>query len=94
MADPLYDDCHPGLLAGAIHEQLAVDQDARALIMVPQRDQATIGLLAEFKRHMSSQQSPLICIEEGNVPGQDDWDEDDDTPQVQCWWGMFKRAQI
>ena len=94
-ADPLYDDNHPKLLAHAIQNQLALNRDARTLVMVPQRDATTIRLLLSFKDIMTRQDIPLICIEEGAVPSHDDWggddDDEDETNKVECWWGMFKR---
>ncbi len=77
--------------------------------MVPRRDQTTVALLAEFRACMSQQQRqqqqqqanmahPLVCIDEGTVPCQDDWgdgdaaaDDNDETPAVECWWGIFAR---
>ncbi|KAL1861681.1 hypothetical protein VTK73DRAFT_6977 [Phialemonium thermophilum] len=93
-ADPLYDDEHPGLLAGTIHSQLALDRDGRALVMIPKRDGTTHRLMSSFREAMSSQPSPLLCVEEGVMPGRDDWGEDDDEPQsIDCWWGVFRRRQ-
>lgn len=93
MADPLYDDEHPGLLAGAIDEQLSLDQEARAMIMVPQRDNTTIKLLANFRSEMTSKINSLVCLEETVVAGQDDWggDGDEDAANVKCWLGIFGR---
>lgn len=79
------------LLAGAIHSQLTLDDDARALVMVAQRDETTDRLLSSFKDEMSRQQHPLVCIEESIVPGQDDWDDDDESAHIDCWWGVFRR---
>lgn len=94
MADPLYDDDHPALLAGAIDEQLSLVSDARVLIMVPQRDETTKGLLAALRIQMAQQKTPLVCVEENIVAGEDDWGEDDDedeSTRVGFWWGIFRR---
>ncbi|KAI1492798.1 putative methyltransferase-domain-containing protein [Biscogniauxia mediterranea] len=91
VADPLYDDDHPDLLSAAIHEQLMEDKDARAIIMIPQRDPTTKRLMAKFLSNMAQAVSPLILLEEHMLAGQDDWDEDEETPEVQCWWGVFGR---
>lgn len=93
VADPLYNDDHPGLLAGAIDEQLALDTDARAMVMVPQRDATTVKLLATFRDAMASVANSLVCLGETVVPGQDDWgaDEDEEAGNVQCWLGTFGR---
>ncbi len=59
--------------------------------MVPRRDKTTIGLLAKFRQHMAQQRVRLTCVEEGAVPCQDDWGDDDETAEVECWWGIFAR---
>ncbi|KUI58667.1 Protein-lysine N-methyltransferase EFM2 [Cytospora mali] len=96
VADPLYDDVHPGLLAGAIDEQLSMDPDARAMIMVPQRDATTIKLLSAFRNEMASKSAPLVCLEETVVAGQDDWGggDDDESGRVKCWYGVFGRQRL
>lgn len=93
VADPLYDDDHPALLAAAVDEQLSLDQGARAMIMVPQRDTATIKLLSAFREELNSKDIPLDCLEETVVAGQDDWggDEDEEGAHVKCWLGIFGR---
>lgn len=93
VADPLYDDNHPELLADAVHHQMALEEDARALIMVPQRDETTKRLLSVFRNELSKTDRGIVCVEESIVPGQDDWDEDDDSQRVDCWWGVFKRSE-
>ncbi|KAF6836902.1 hypothetical protein CMUS01_05265 [Colletotrichum musicola] len=92
-ADPMYDDDHPSLLAGAFSEQLALEEDARAVVMVPLRDETTKKLLESFRNAMGKQEPPLTCIEEGILKGQDDWDEAEEGNQVSCWWGIFARQQ-
>lgn len=97
VADPLYDDDHPVLLAGAIDEHLVRDADARALVMVPRRDATTIGLISSFRTAMSSVDrcAGLVCIEEGVVSSQDDWGDDEDVAEeVECWWGIFQRRHL
>lgn len=93
MADPLYDDDHPGLLAAAIDDQLGLDAEARAMIMVPQRDATTVKLLANFRNEMAAKPNALVCLEETVVSGQDDWggDEDEEAANVKCWLGIFGR---
>lgn len=93
VADPLYDDEHPGLLAGAIDEQLGYDKEARVMVMVPQRDATTVKLLSAFRTEMGAKDTPLVCLEESVVAGQDDWggDEDDEAGHVKCWLGVFGR---
>lgn len=92
-ADPLYDDNHPALLACAVDERLSLDEEARAMIMVPQRDAATVKLISTFKDNMASKKNPLVCLQETVVAGQDDWggDEDQDAAHVKCWLGVFGR---
>ena len=93
MADPLYDDNHPQLLSQAINEQLALGAEARALIMVPQRDDVTKRLLATLREELASYS--LCCLNENIVAGQDDWgddNEEDETKHVGFWWGIFARV--
>ncbi|PKS08238.1 hypothetical protein jhhlp_005180 [Lomentospora prolificans] len=94
VADPLYDDAHPELLHGAIINQLAFGGEARAIVMVPKRDEATIGLLGKFKELMTAQgEAALDCLEQGELGGEDDWEANDDE-EIKCWWGIFARRQI
>ncbi|KAK4193448.1 putative methyltransferase-domain-containing protein [Podospora australis] len=95
VADPLYDDDHPALLAGAIDEQLARNADARVLVMVPQRDEITKGLLRTLRSQLGQQANPLACHQENIVAGEDDWGDgnEDDTQRVGFWWGIFGRDQ-
>lgn len=91
-ADSIYDDNHPELLASAISEHLALGPDARAVIMVPQRDETTKRLLEAFKQTMLDLDTPLFCDEEDELAGQDDWVEDDEAGRVKCWLGIFSRG--
>ncbi|KAG5983824.1 hypothetical protein E4U55_007057 [Claviceps digitariae] len=91
VADPMYDDDHPALLASAISQQLALDTESRAVVMVPQRDATTVRLLDAFKQAMRHLDGPLSCIEEDELAGQDDWIEDDEAGNVRCWLGIFSR---
>lgn len=91
VADPLYDDDHPSLLAGAIHEQLSHGPDARVLVMVPLRDEVTRKLKSTFQEQLLHQRLPLVCIDESLATGQDDWGDDDEGQEVTCWWAIFKR---
>ncbi|KAK0631793.1 putative methyltransferase-domain-containing protein [Immersiella caudata] len=95
VADPLYDDNHPALLASTINTQLAVTSTARVLLMVPLRDGITKGLLGDLKRELGTQGVPLVAMEERLVSGGDgDWrddGDDDETKKVGFWWGVFRR---
>ncbi|KAL1873022.1 Protein-lysine N-methyltransferase rrg1 [Diaporthe australafricana] len=95
VADPLYDDNHPGMLAGAIDEQLSLHHDARAMIMVPQRDAVTVRLRSALCDEMASKPTPFICLEETIVAGRDDWGaaEDEEAGKVNCWLGIFARRK-
>ncbi|KAK0670759.1 putative methyltransferase-domain-containing protein [Cercophora samala] len=94
VADPLYDDDHPALLASAIDEQLALNPNARVLVMVPQRDEITKGLCKTLRAELGKQTSPLICHHENIVAGEDDWGDgnNDDSQQVGFWWGILGRS--
>ncbi|KAI0895573.1 S-adenosylmethionine-dependent methyltransferase-like protein [Annulohypoxylon nitens] len=89
VADPLYDDDHPELLSSAVHEHLMADKDARAVIMVPQRDLVTKKLIAKFLLSMAS--CGLVLLEEQTLVGQDDWDEDGEDSGIECWLAVFGR---
>ncbi|KAK4166299.1 putative methyltransferase-domain-containing protein [Cladorrhinum sp. PSN259] len=94
VADPLYDDDHPALLTGAIDEQLALNSDARVLIMVPQRDEITKGLTKMLRQGLEQQEQPLVCYHENIVAGEDDWgdaSDDNEASRVGFWWGIFGR---
>ncbi|KAI1464263.1 putative methyltransferase-domain-containing protein [Daldinia caldariorum] len=88
-ADPLYDDDHPELLASAIIAHLAKDENARAIVMVPQRDLATKKLTAKFLS--TTIVSGLSVLEQNTLVGQDDWDEDGEDSGIECWWAVFGR---
>jgi hypothetical protein len=93
VADPLYDDDHPVLLAGALQEQMSLSLAARALVMVPLRDETTKILLSAFQKELLQKSQPLVLIEHDIVPGQDDWGEGANGQHVECWWGIFKRQE-
>ena len=96
-ADSLYDDDHPALLSSTIDVQLGLGTDARVLAMVPQRDDITEELLSAFKKEMAGLNASLRCIDEGTVPGEDDWGDqgdDDETRRLGFWWGVFKRDTL
>ncbi|KAK2592374.1 Protein-lysine N-methyltransferase rrg1 [Conoideocrella luteorostrata] len=91
VADPMYDDDHPVLLASAISQHLALCARSRAVVMVPRRDATTVKLLHAFKQAMLDLEEPLVCGEEDELAGQDDWVDDDEGGRVQCWLGVFSR---
>ncbi|OHE97427.1 hypothetical protein CORC01_07209 [Colletotrichum orchidophilum] len=62
--------------------KLSIEDDARAVVMVPLRDETTKKLLKTFRDAMGSQGRPLNCIEEGTLDGQDDWGEDEEGTQT------------
>lgn len=93
VADPMYDDNHPDLLASAISQHLALGAESRAVVMVPQRDATTVRLLGAFKQAMLDLEAPLFCIQEDELAGQDDWVDDDDEGNVRCWLGVFSRER-
>lgn len=57
--------------------------------MVPLRDDITKGLRDSFRAGMASQKRPLVCVEEGILTGQDDWEDTEDETTIECWWGIF-----
>ncbi|KAH8883893.1 hypothetical protein GQ53DRAFT_752732 [Thozetella sp. PMI_491] len=91
MADVLYDDDHPDLLASAVDEQLSLDGESRVLAMVPLRDANADRLLLAFREAMAAKNVPMACIEEATLIGQDDWGSGEEEARVECWWGVFQR---
>ncbi|RCI12514.1 hypothetical protein L249_0352, partial [Ophiocordyceps polyrhachis-furcata BCC 54312] len=104
-ADALYDDHHPRLLASAIDGHLAARQDrdaARAVVIVPKRDVATMKLVDDFRTEMAG--LDLFCCREEELLGRDDWggvedwevgdedeDEDEGKDAVRCWLAFLTR---
>lgn len=74
-----------------MHDHLVPDADARVVAMVPLRDNTTRSLLATFQHGLAEGSLPLACLEEHILTGQDDWDGDEETQEVECWWGIFGR---
>ncbi|KAK6074158.1 hypothetical protein SCUP515_06548 [Seiridium cupressi] len=93
IADPLYDDDHPALLASAVNDHVSHDEQARVVVMVPLRDKTTRRLLSELRGNLAEGERALVCLEEHTLMGQDDWgeDHDEETSQVECWWGILGR---
>ena len=83
----MYDDDHPELLRDAIANQLALGPDARAVVMSPKRDVVTEGLIRSFVGLMETGETPIDCLEQGELGSQDDWEAD--GQEVKCWWGVF-----
>ncbi|KAK5992784.1 Protein-lysine N-methyltransferase EFM2 [Cladobotryum mycophilum] len=92
VADPMYDDDHPALLASAICQHLAFGSESRAVVMVPRRDETTKRLMESFKQAMLDLETPLFLEQEDELAGQDDWIEDDEEGHVRCWLGIFSRG--
>lgn len=66
------------------------DKDARAIVMIPQRDLITKKLVVKFLSIMRT--SGLAALEEHSLVGQDDWDGDDEESfEVECWLSIFGR---
>jgi hypothetical protein len=60
--------------------------------MVPKRDKTTVGLLEAFKTAMLALEPPLVCVEEDELSGQDDWEGEEEGGLVKCWLGVFSRS--
>ncbi|RYP66568.1 hypothetical protein DL771_007721 [Monosporascus sp. 5C6A] len=67
----------------------ANEKDARAILVVPLRDSTAKKLLHKFRSAAARGPRPLICLEEHSLTGQDDWGDDEEASQVECWWGVF-----
>lgn len=59
--------------------------------MVPYRDEATRKLVRMLREELLCRNTPLACIGERMVTGQDDWGEEDEGQHVDCWLGIFQR---
>lgn len=77
-----------------MEEHLSLDPEARAVVMVPQRDDTTVRLRDAFKAAMVALESPIFCDEEDELAGQDDWVEDEEGGHVKCWLGVFSRRSM
>lgn len=67
------------------------NREARAILVAPMRDSTAMKLLQEFRSVAACGPRPLLCLEESTLIGQDDWGEDEESSQVECWWGVFGR---
>lgn len=91
VADAMYFDDHPALLADAIRRNLAMGSESRAVVMAPKRDETAARLLQAFKKEMLQGETPMCLEFEDEVVGQDDWEDDDG--EIRCWLGVFARPQ-
>jgi hypothetical protein len=62
--------------------------------MVPIRDQITKGLITQFQSRMKTGGSSLVVLQEHTLTGQDDWGDDDESQEVECWCGVFGRSSM
>jgi hypothetical protein len=94
IADPMYDDVHPRLLASAVDDHLAMDTDARAVIMVPLRDMATLKLLNALRDELLSKGTQITCLDFTIEDCTDDWDKEDSVYHFDCWLGVWARQKV
>lgn len=99
VADPIYDEEHPALLASAINAQLALPSEGddnkspRAVVMVPLRDRQTEKMAAMFVAEMAERK--LVPVDEGEIAGQDgDWESGGAGVgcEFTCSWWVFHRV--
>ncbi|KIM98076.1 hypothetical protein OIDMADRAFT_147564 [Oidiodendron maius Zn] len=91
-ADPMYDDAHPELVAHMIETFLKRNEDARALIAVPLRDQKTKQMTATFQEVMTGKGFSLLA--QGQEICRDDWKENDvEETGAGCWWAIWSWAR-
>ncbi|CAK7197373.1 Protein-lysine N-methyltransferase rrg1 [Sporothrix eucalyptigena] len=104
VADPIYDEEHPALLASAIDANLALknqdgDEDGkakspRAVVMVPLRDRQTEKMAAIFVSEMAERR--LVPVDEGEIAGKDsDWGSSGNggvACEFTCSWWVFHRT--
>jgi hypothetical protein len=62
--------------------------------MAPLRDETAHRLLESFRIIVAEGEQQLECLEQHHLSGQDDWGEDEDLQQVQCWWAVFRRRPL
>ena len=93
-ADPLYDDDHPALLAGAIAAKTDFSfEDSRVVVAVPIRDSTTVRLLSDLRAAMCAQRPALVCISDDWLLGEDDWEGAEEDGTVKTWLGVFAPAK-
>lgn len=92
-ADPMYDDAHPELVAHMIETFLKRNEDARALIAVPLRDQKTKQMTATFQEAMTVKGFSLLA--QGQEICRDDWKENEvEETGAGCWWAIWSWARL
>ena len=79
-----------------MHDHLSLDINARAIVMTPLRGEFTAVNIVNFKEAMARGDSPLECLDQGEVTGQDDWADvaTRETQPVKYWWGIFGRRIV
>lgn len=90
-ADPLYSPTHAPVLANAVDIFLTMNSDARVIIELPYRDEATMDMAEKLRGEMKSRS--FVLIEQGEEFGYDDWEKNGESPEVRCWWGIWTRQQ-
>ncbi|RDW87735.1 hypothetical protein BP5796_03429 [Coleophoma crateriformis] len=88
-ADSLYDDEHPQMVANMISQFLARNQDSRALVAVPLRDEHTTKLAEDLEVLLN--QAEIGRLETGEWICFDDWEAEGGANGVRCWWRIFGR---
>lgn len=77
------------MLAQAIDLYLQKGSDSRVVIELPYRDQATRAMAENLRNILDGRGFDLL--EQGEETGFDDWEENGETAEVKCWWGIWTR---
>jgi hypothetical protein len=78
------------VLAQAIDLYLQRGPDARVVIELPYRDQATRAMADNLRNILNGRGFDLL--EQGEETGFDDWEENGEMAEVKCWWGIWSRS--
>jgi hypothetical protein len=68
-----------------------LNSDARIIIELPYRDEATMNMAEKLRVEMGNRS--FVLVEQGEEFGYDDWEENGESAAVRCWWGIWTRQQ-
>jgi hypothetical protein len=77
------------MLAQAIDLYLQKGADARVIIELPYRDQATRAMAENLRSILDERGFNLL--DQGEESGFDDWEANGEMAEVKCWWGIWCR---
>ncbi|KAI9744601.1 MAG: hypothetical protein M1818_002130 [Claussenomyces sp. TS43310] len=89
-ADPLYSPDHAPMLARTIDKFLDHGYGCYVIIELPLRDDATRKMKDQLLERLGTQGFELF--HQGEESGFDDWEENSEVVEVNCWWGIWRRT--